>query len=81
MQKRARDPGIIAENENNPVEVNVPYALNSFDYGVFMTILNQCKQQSITADCAGTFCINIPKEEGKDVREDGERGGWQAGWQ
>lgn len=65
------EASIIAKNENNQVEVNVPYALNSFDYGVFMSILNQCKQQSITADCAGTFCINIPKVAKQLRQQDG----------
>jgi hypothetical protein len=61
----------IAKNKNNQVEVNVPYALNGFDYGVFMSLLNQCKQQSITADCAGTFCINIPKVAKQLRQQDG----------
>nr|BBH10690.1 hypothetical protein [Palmaria palmata] len=61
----------MVKNENNRVKVNVPYALNGFDYGVFMSILNQCKQQSTTADCAGTFCINIPAVAKQLRQQDG----------
>lgn len=55
------EPFIIAKNEHNQVTVNTPYALNGFDYTVFMAVLSQCKKQSITADYVNTFCVSMPE--------------------